>query len=370
MRVLLFSATPRSDRGGVQQVMAALDGALAARGVPRMRLGPDERPGATTAPFAAEASASADGRPKVGALPDALGSAWRLAAVLNRFRPTVVNFHFLTGALAYFIALRPFFGYRLVLSTHGSDVLLPPPSLIPHLPRFLRMVDAITVVSEPVAEAVRHKAPGVSSKLSVIPNGVDTEFWTPGLDKRQPLIAAAGRLNPVKGFDLLLAALAGLPQANAVVLGDGPQRPELEDQARRLGVADRLSMPGHLEPQAMRDCFRQASVFALPSRSEGLPLALLEAMACGLPVVASQVGGIPSVVTPESGVIVPPEDAVALREGLAAVLAGRTAASGEGARRQAAGFSRRSMVNAYISLLHEQSGRKPVCRLNRKGAAA
>ncbi len=356
MRIMLFSATPRSDRGGVQNVLAALETALVAEGVSTLRLGPDEETSALNLRFVAEAGADAEGRPRFTALPGAGAAVVRLATIIARFRPSVVNAHFATGAVLYFLMLRPFFRFRLVLSTHGSDVLRPPPSLRRHLPRFLRSADAVTVVSQPALAAVRAIAPDAVKRLVLVPNGIDARYWTPAGTPSPNRIVAVGRLCEVKGFDILIEALSGLAEAQLTILGEGPARAALEALATRLGVADRLRMPGHLDRQALRDTLRRAAVFAMPSRSEGLPLALLEAMACGLPAVAARVGGVPSVVTPESGVLVAPDDPVALRAALAEALAGTGPASREGARRRAEAFAEHATLDAYIQLFRRLSG--------------
>jgi len=105
--------------------------------------------------------------------------------------------------------------------------------------------------------------------------------------RRSPLIAAAGRLEEQKGFDILISAFAraARPDWSIVILGEGREREALTRRARELGIADRVSMPGFTsDPERV---FAQASIFAMPSRREGFPNALLEAMACGIPAVVS-----------------------------------------------------------------------------------
>jgi glycosyltransferase involved in cell wall biosynthesis len=135
-----------------------------------------------------------------------------------------------------------------------------------------------------------------------------------------PTVGSVGRLTEQKGYDLLIRALPGLPGATVVLVGDGPQRERLEDLAARLGVAERLRITGWTaDPRSHLPAF---DVFALPSRWEGMPLGILEAMHAGLPVVASDVGSVGEAVSDEeTGLLVAPGDLAALRESLAGLLA-------------------------------------------------
>jgi glycosyltransferase involved in cell wall biosynthesis len=126
----------------------------------------------------------------------------------------------------------------------------------------------------------------------------------------------------VKGFDLLVAALPGVlaqvPSARLVLVGDGPERAALEGQAAASGVADRVRLGGVLNAATgLLDHLAAADVCAAPSRNEGMGRALVEAMALGLPVVGTMVGGIPSVIGPdEAGRLVPTDDPGALAAAL------------------------------------------------------
>jgi glycosyltransferase involved in cell wall biosynthesis len=162
-----------------------------------------------------------------------------------------------------------------------------------------------------------HGAP--RERVHVIRNGIDTTVFHPGATPRAraagPLrIGAVGRLVPVKGFDVLIEAARRLtPELDAefVVVGEGPERAALERQAEGLPVR----FPGALQaPAAVADFLRTLDVFVLPSRSEGLPNVVLEAAACGLPVVSTRAPGIEGAAA--DTVLVEPDDV----EGLAAAL--------------------------------------------------
>lgn len=137
-------------------------------------------------------------------------------------------------------------------------------------------------------------------------------------DRPRPLLVSVGRLKAPKDFITLVRALALLPAGccDALIVGDGPDRPELEAELRKLGIEDRVRLAGQRDD--VRTLLADADLFALSSVSEGLPVSVLEAMAAELPVVASRVGGVPElVVDGENGFLVPPRDprelAVALK---------------------------------------------------------
>ena len=141
-----------------------------------------------------------------------------------------------------------------------------------------------------------------------------------GLPPGAFVVAALGRFVPVKGFDLLVEALpavvAEVGSARLLLVGDGPERGALEARAAGLGVAGRLHVTGAVEDVA--PCLAAADVVAAPSRNEGMGRVLVEAMALGIPVVGTAVGGIPAVIVEgECGRLVPPGDAPALARALA-----------------------------------------------------
>jgi glycosyltransferase involved in cell wall biosynthesis len=133
--------------------------------------------------------------------------------------------------------------------------------------------------------------------------------------KDLPLIGTAGRLVPVKGLDYLLKAtpliLGRLPRLKVLIVGEGPERNSLENLASRLGVDSQVIFTG--QRGDVYDLISAMDLFVLPSLSEGIPMVLLEALTLGVPVVASQVGGIPEVlVHGQTGFLVPPRDEKAL----------------------------------------------------------
>lgn len=167
----------------------------------------------------------------------------------------------------------------------------------------------------------------------IVYNGIDTSQFCPvagadeqagrraalGLPRDAFLIGAIGRLETVKGHDLLIRALLGLPAyCHLALAGCGTQREALGTLAATLGLSNRVHFLGLRDDPAA--VLQALDVFCLPSRAEGLPLALLEAQSCGLPVVATAVGGVPAALPKGAGLVVPPECPEALAHGLQAML--------------------------------------------------
>lgn len=172
------------------------------------------------------------------------------------------------------------------------------------------------------------RAKGYEGPLAVIPQfGVDPDVFSPGPRSagRGFIVGYLGRLVAEKGVDLLLDALAGLQGVwRAYILGSGPERDALQAQARRLGLADRVTFEGWLPSAQMPAYYRQLDVAVVPSRTrpnwkEQFGRVLIEAMACGVPVIGSDSGEIPNVIG-DAGLIFPEGQVDMLREHLAHLL--------------------------------------------------
>jgi glycosyltransferase involved in cell wall biosynthesis len=157
----------------------------------------------------------------------------------------------------------------------------------------------------------------------VIPNAVDVEGAPVAAHQaRVPRIVSVGRLHEPKDFLTLARGLARLQPGSfrATIVGDGPDRAAVEDELRRASLDGAVTITG--ERRDVPELLAGADVFVLSSRSECMPMSVLEAMAAGLPVVASAVGGVPEVVVEgETGLLVPPQSPEALAEALARLIA-------------------------------------------------
>lgn len=146
------------------------------------------------------------------------------------------------------------------------------------------------------------------SLVDVVPNGIDTARFalhTPTL--RTPLAVWVGLMGPVKRLDVLVEAFSAVPCVDLRLVGDGPERASVERLVNAVGLTQRVNFTGTVNDSGQ--CFADADLFVLMSAAENCPLALLQAMACGLPVVATRVGGIPEIVRDGvDGLLVPPGD--------------------------------------------------------------
>jgi glycosyltransferase involved in cell wall biosynthesis len=231
----------------------------------------------------------------------------------------------------------------------------------------------VVAVSQDMAAALRRR---LRVPVALIPNGVPLPDGDPGgalpergavraalgLDAADVVLGTAGRLVPVKGLDTLLAAMgevvAVAPRARLVILGDGPLMSALRGRASALGLDGRVRFAGHVPD--VRPYLRAMDVFVLPSYAEGLPMALLEAMAAALPVVATAVGGVPEVVRDGGeGLLVPPGAPAALAGALLRLVAdpdSRAAMGARGRARVAEAFSIEATGPLYVALYRELAG--------------
>lgn len=192
-----------------------------------------------------------------------------------------------------------------------------------------------------------------SRKISIVPNGLDFEAYAPLAPRaRVRCVATVANLRAEKGHDVLLEAAAivvrQFPDARFDIVGAGPELGALRARAEALGLGSAACFLGHCEDVPAR--LAAADLFVLPSRSEAFPNAVLEAMAIGLPAIASSVGGMPEVIEHQrSGVLVPPGDPVALACEISRLMAdpARAAQIGAAARAQARNFSFTRMVTAF-----------------------
>jgi L-malate glycosyltransferase len=258
-------------------------------------------------------------------------------AALRRLRargfvPEIVHAHvFAAGAVARLAAGR---GVPLVVSEHYSGIARGQVRGFElHRARFAyRAADLVAPVSGVLERAVTALAP--HARIRVIPNAVDLDRFHPPAPGERPdgppwRLLLVGALTPVKGIPTALAALAELarerPDVVLEIAGDGPLRAECEALAAGLGVAGRVRFLGRLERDAVAARMRASHVLVSASEWENLPGNQLEALASGLPVVATRVGGVPELIDERAGALVSAGDPAALAAALADVLARRAA---------------------------------------------
>jgi glycosyltransferase involved in cell wall biosynthesis len=227
---------------------------------------------------------------------------------LHEFRPDIVfaPWAYPDGWAA--VELGHAAGLPVVVKVHGSDIRV----LSRVWGRRLRTVeslqraDGVVTVSQELARQVIDLKVD-PDKVRAITSGINSDLFHPGpraearerlgLSGSGQVLLFIGNLVPVKGLDVLVQACSSLAERGieftCYLIGAGPLRSALERQIARLGLTPRVQLVGTKANAQLPDWFRAANVFVLPSRSEGLPTVLLEALACGIPFVASRVGGIP-----------------------------------------------------------------------------
>ena len=242
-----------------------------------------------------------------------------------------------TNALG--LALRPFHRMKLVTTVHGWVHHTTRTPLYYTIDKFcVKRYERVYCVSPDLVEACR--AAGVrESNLVLLENGIDTAEYTRrqtvteakaalGLPADRLHVGAVGRLEPEKAFDVLIRAVHQLNIAGVgcglTIVGEGHDRPRLEALIVELGLADRVQLVGWQSD--VKRWFEAMDSFALSSRREGLPNVLLEAMALGVPCVATRIAGIPRLIEDGvSGRLVPPDDLPALVAALTDVLTSEAA---------------------------------------------
>lgn len=174
---------------------------------------------------------------------------------------------------------------------------------------------AHVAVGHRAARNVEHVVGLRPGAVRTIHNGVRSREPAPRRGRERATVCAIGRLSAEKGYDVLLHALAGMPDVGAVLVGEGPERSALERLRAELGLEQRVRMPGWSAEPA--DALNECDALVLPSRWESFPLVVLEAMHAGLPVVASDVGSVAeAVVDGETGLLVRPGEVEPLRDAI------------------------------------------------------
>ena len=305
---------------------------------------------------------------------------WRMARQLLKQHRYDVSFAFAgvpAGAISYL--LRVAHGLPYVLSLQGPDV---PgfearynyiyPVLAPLIKLIWRRAGVVTAISAEQEMLAHRTMPDLS--LVTIPNGVDTDQFTPATGKPTGpfTFLCVARLIERKGQHHLLEAFAQLRRGckrslRLIFVGTGDAEPELRDLAVRLSIIDAVTFKGFLSRDQMPPIYREADVFALPSQQEGMSIALLEAMASGLPVIVTDTGGTAELVTQGlNGEIVGWNDVQALTAALRHLLDSDDLRRrmGEESRRRALQFGWPVLATRYLELCAR--GMRPISEIQRK----
>lgn len=220
-------------------------------------------------------------------------------------------------------------GLPVAVCSRGSDLRVPPPGVRGLTAETVRRAGAVLCVSQDLG-AIARRLGAAGERVHVIHNGVDTAVFRPGsrprarqrlgLPPASRITVFVGRLVAAKGVVQLVDAVAALRAGgrdwHAVLIGEGALESELRRRAETAGIAAAVHLPGAQTPQQIAEWLAAADLLALPSDTEGCPNVILEAHACGRPVVATDVGGIPELVSDDSGILLASNDAEAIAQGL------------------------------------------------------
>ena len=267
-----------------------------------------------------------------------LGTLTRLTDVIKRNQPDLVHTHGVRANLLGRLAAK-MAGVNKIVTTVHSLLVRDYPDFWSRLAnswteRLTRgLTDHFIAVSQGLKNAlVEDGMP--ENKITVIYNGLDLDRFKPclpsgtyrrwlGYDERVPLVVIVARLHSVKGHNYFLQAacevLKVIPKVRFLVVGTGPDEPMLKQMTTKLGLQEVVNFTGFISD--IPDLMADMDVLVIPSLWEGFGLTAIEAMTVELPVVATEVGGLPEVVRPgETGILVPPADAVSLAKGILWVL--------------------------------------------------
>ena len=312
----------------------------------------------------------------------------RVRELLSELKPHVLHSHQI-GALLYAGPAARREKVPVVVHTEHINNIAKYPALSKRIRTRLlwglagSFADRFCCVSDDIASAVKAYRTVPSRKVSVVLNGIDTAAFDShgdgqslrrslGIPHDVPVIGTVGRLNEVKRQDLLIQSFANIakcdPKPHLLLVGDGPESESLRGMAIALGLADRIHFAGY---QSRPEDFLQVmDIFAITSRLEGTPLVVLEAWAAGRPVIASRVGGIPTMINQgQNGLLFDCGDEAELTEAISRLLA-----SSDDARRLGvagrefvrARFDRQVMASTYNRHYRELLGDSARKRLVRR----
>ena len=293
------------------------------------------------------------------------------------WQPQLIDAHYLypDGVAAALLAERT--GIPFVMTARGTDVNVLARMSGPgrRIAWAARRCAAIIAVSARLKQGLVELGVDADSVV-VLRNGVDPEQFCPidrALARRElnlpdgPVIAGVGNLVPEKGFELAIEALALLPAATLVLVGDGPQRAWLVAVARRCGVSDRVHMLPVMPQSRLPSLYSAADVLVVTSTREGWPNVVLEALSCGTPVASVDVGAVAEMLTdPSVGRVVDQRDPERFAAAIAALLQAPPARSV--VRRHAAQFDWASIASAQFELFERVLMSSPLAT-SRDGAS-
>jgi len=217
-------------------------------------------------------------------------------------------------------------GLPVVVTARGTDINLIAQYRLPKM--LIRWAGRHAAAVVAVSRALKDKLVTLGvppERIEVLRNGVDLDFFKPAeresvrrqLGLRRKTLLSVGNLLAFKGHGVVIEALSRLPGWDLVILGDGPDRGAFETLARRWGLGERVRFAGSVSQERLREYYAAADALVLASSREGWPNVLLEAMACGTPVIATDIGGVSEIVAAaEAGIVIKERSAAAVAQGV------------------------------------------------------
>jgi glycosyltransferase involved in cell wall biosynthesis len=261
---------------------------------------------------------------------------YQLARLIKRQGVQIVNVHYPVDCFFYFALCRQIFPIALVSSVHGADIFSvgKPKEKYSRAMRFLLdSSDLIVMPSQRYRQEFSDIFPHLKEKATCIYNGINLaelngHFGGESKNGQNQYVLCIAGHNERKGVDVLLRAFKQLqeiaPSLTLMLAGDGPLRGELENLAVSLGIRERTKFLGSQGRAQIAKLLHDCAIYVQPSRSESFGIAVVEALACQKPVVATKVGGIPEIIEDgKNGLLVEPDDPGALAEALRRVLKDR-----------------------------------------------
>jgi glycosyltransferase involved in cell wall biosynthesis len=250
----------------------------------------------------------------------------RVSRRIAALKPDVLHGHGAKGAAL--ARLVPNFGHAIRAYTpHGGSLVYCPGTFSGGFYRSIERLlnwrtDLFLFESSYIADLFRSKIATPRAMVRVVRNGVGKAEFEPVATKPDATdIVCVGELRPVKAIDVLIEALSILKSSGrrvtATIVGEGPDDTKLKAQAERLGLADETRFVGF---RPAREAFAMGRMLVIPSRAESLPYVVLEAAAAGMPIIATEVGGVPEIFGPQAAHLIPPDDIAALVEAMRSAL--------------------------------------------------
>lgn len=277
-------------------------------------------------------------------------------ALADGWKPDIVHAHFLDIG-SYFVDIVKNAGYCYVMTEHSSSLVAQNISKyeIELGCKTYSKVDKLLAVSQSLTDSIKKH---MNVKGEVVWNIVDTGVFAKRKRNENLLkfsFLSCGALIRRKGFDCLIKSFTALhSNAELIIMGDGPERSNLEDLARQLGVSDRVCFTGKYKREQMAEELAKANCFVLASRFETFGVVYIEAMAAGVPVIATDCGGPRDFVNDKVGVLVPVDNVEALRQAMQDMIDGKVKYDSEEIRQYALdNFSPRVIAERLTKVYEE-----------------